>query len=85
MATTTSVIKDEVDKFSERSRNWWTEAKCLLNLNNLRVPFARDCILEASGSTVARDSPQPLKGFKIADIGCGAGIYSEVNYVCLLF
>lgn len=79
MTTVTTVIKEEVQKFSDASKEWWTKAKGLIELNGLRVPFARDSILEASGSTAAKDSPEPLKGFKIVDVGCGAGIYSEVS------
>lgn len=47
---------------------------------NFRVPFIRDGLLATS--PIAKDklnSARPLENIKILEIGCGAGILTEVR------
>lgn len=78
-----TVISDEVTKFGKLSHVWWDPngiSRALHNLNLIRVPLARDCILNSAPAGIAkgdRNGPVPLDGFRIADVGCGAGLFSE--------
>ena len=47
----------------------------LYEYNYHRVNFLRDHVEKIHG--YAQDDTKPLKGFKIVDAGCGAGILSE--------
>lgn len=76
-----------MDKFVVFAKEWWDvngPTKPLHLLNHVRVPFAREQILTSSGITEeAIAAGKSLEGFKIIDVGCGAGIFSEVNKVSL--
>lgn len=77
-STKTTIRPEEVKKFGEIAKSWWDNAIALRNLNDLRIPFARDAILETEGASAnVKTDPKPLAGYKIVDIGCAAGIYSE--------
>lgn len=80
-ADKSTVLQEEVDKFSQISKAWWDvngPMHALHTLNDLRVPFARDGFLNSRLVPVKFcTGPHPLKGFKFVDVGCGAGIYSE--------
>lgn len=92
-ATKITTVNDrELKKFDEIHEDWWDTTGPMLGLhmfNNLRVNFIRDELLNARNVdrrphhsddrpvNVVRREPFPLKGFKIADVGCGAGILSE--------
>jgi len=73
--------QDEVDKFSAMSLDWWNPhgvCKPLHSMNRLRVPLVRDSIVNSGLSNIhLAHSDTPLKGLKILDVGCGAGILSE--------
>ena len=65
---------------------WWDPlgpAKGLHSMNSLRVPLIRDALLRnqrSSASAAGRsgdDGGLPLRGARILDVGCGAGILSE--------
>ena len=72
----------EAAKFSYG--DWWVEggsARPLHALNLLRVPLVRNALLGRPYddlSPLERDSPYPLEGKRVLDIGCGAGILCEV-------
>ncbi|GAB6026697.1 Hexaprenyldihydroxybenzoate methyltransferase, mitochondrial [Chamberlinius hualienensis] len=81
-----TVVKDEVLKFSEYASKWWDPngpTKTLQTFNMKRVPFITESILNnpsqpSSGpKSENRNGPETLKGFKLIDIGCGAGLLSE--------
>lgn len=73
-----SVDPREVAHFERFAETWWDAAGPfwpLHRLNALRVPW----IVERSCARFGRrlDSPHPLQGLEILDIGCGGGILSE--------
>lgn len=81
-----SVDEREQSFFRKSSDKWWKPAgefKPLLAMNELRVPLVRDSFIAYSsignpGKQLAlRDSPSPLQGAKILDVGCGGGLFSE--------
>ncbi|OXB62320.1 hypothetical protein ASZ78_001331 [Callipepla squamata] len=64
-------------KFQLLAHKWWDEQgeySALHALNDIRVPFIRDTLLNV-GSTYQRGSP--LSGIRILDVGCGGGLLSE--------
>ena len=70
----------EVNRFRQLSSAWWNETgeyAALHSLNQLRVPFIREQLLQSSKQT--NDSIKPLKAFQLLDVGCGGGILSEVR------
>lgn len=70
--------EQEVDQFDQIAELWWDEKgpfKPLHLLNPCRLKFVKDHIY-SSFSEVAFD-PEPLKGLKILDVGCGGGILCE--------
>ena len=73
--------QDEVHKFSAMSYDWWNPngvCKPLHTMNRLRVPLVRDSLVNSGLSNLhLAHSDTPLKGLKILDVGCGAGILSE--------
>jgi len=73
--------QDEVDKFTIMSRDWWNPhgvCKPLHSMNRLRVPLVRDGLVNSGTSNIdMAHTDTPLKGLKILDVGCGAGIFSE--------
>jgi len=74
----TTIVQGEVQKFGALSKDWWTTAIPLVNLNKIRVPFATESILSLKQVPDAvRNGPRPLAGIKLTDIGCAAGIFSE--------
>jgi len=71
---TSTMNKEEVEKFSKMASDWWnTEGVCkpLHSMNRLRVPFVRDRLVPNNRNAL------PLQGLKILDVGCGGGILSE--------
>lgn len=71
----TTVDAGEVNRFQKFAKNWWDtngEMKMLHAMNRLRVPFVRDGLINTG--VVAKEcvnSPQPLVGLSILDVGCG--------------
>ncbi|KAG0163866.1 hypothetical protein DFQ28_009589 [Apophysomyces sp. BC1034] len=67
-----TIDKAEVQKFSDKSAEWWDpdgEFGMLHLLNSPRVAYVRD--------QLNRPAPHPLKGLRLLDIGCGGGLLSE--------
>lgn len=75
---TTTVDPGEIQRFSAIAAEWWDEAgkfRPLHKLNPVRLEYLRDRICAHFG----RDplAPQPLRGLRLVDIGCGGGLLSE--------
>ncbi|BAT57886.1 ubiquinone biosynthesis O-methyltransferase [Variibacter gotjawalensis] len=74
----TTIDAAEVARFQKLAATWWDEAgpmRMLHRLNPVRLGYIRDRCAEHFG----RDAKQldSLKGLRVIDIGCGAGILSE--------
>lgn len=76
-ASQTTVDPDEVKKFQSLASKWWDEQGefgALHAMNDLRVPFIRDNLLNVHR---ARHPGKPLAGLRILDVGCGGGLLTE--------
>src|SRR3569832_42786 len=74
----TSVDPREIERFARMAANWWDPRgpmAPLHKLNPVRLGYIRDHVAEHSG----RDAKKLgcLKGIRIVDIGCGAGLLTE--------
>ncbi|GMF25125.1 unnamed protein product [Phytophthora fragariaefolia] len=61
--------------------DWWapkstTGVGPLHQINPVRVKYIRSYVIEHFGHT-SDDDPTPLRGLRVADVGCGGGILSE--------
>ncbi|XP_054897899.1 ubiquinone biosynthesis O-methyltransferase, mitochondrial [Poeciliopsis prolifica] len=76
-AVHTTVDPGEVKRFQLLANKWWDEEgefAALHAMNDLRVPFVRDNLLNVQRE---RHPGQPLAGLRILDVGCGGGLLSE--------
>ncbi|XP_014820269.1 PREDICTED: ubiquinone biosynthesis O-methyltransferase, mitochondrial [Calidris pugnax] len=72
-----SVDSKEMKKFQLLAHKWWDEEgefSALHSMNDIRVPFIRDSLLNMSSDYHLGN---PLAGVKILDVGCGGGLLSE--------
>ena len=71
-----TVIKEEIDKFSRTSEEMWTQRKFkpLHNFNPIRVKYIIDNTLSHFKINKKSD---PLNGLNILDVGCGGGLLTE--------
>uniref|UniRef100_A0A8C2SJY3 Ubiquinone biosynthesis O-methyltransferase, mitochondrial n=1 Tax=Coturnix japonica TaxID=93934 RepID=A0A8C2SJY3_COTJA len=72
-----SVDPKEMRKFQLLAHKWWDEQgeyAALHAMNDIRVPFIRDTLLNMGGTY---QQGSPLCGVKILDVGCGGGLLSE--------
>jgi 2-polyprenyl-6-hydroxyphenyl methylase / 3-demethylubiquinone-9 3-methyltransferase len=73
-----SVDAREVAKFAALADSWWDSNgpyRPLHRLNPVRLAFIRDQLCAHLGRDAR--SLKPLKGLRIADIGCGGGLLTE--------
>ena len=73
-----SVDPMEMDSFSRMAADWWDPSgpfKPLHIMNGARLEFIRDTLCEHFHRDP--DAPQPLKGLRLLDIGCGGGLLCE--------
>ncbi|XP_072189592.1 ubiquinone biosynthesis O-methyltransferase, mitochondrial isoform X2 [Excalfactoria chinensis] len=72
-----SVDPKEMRKFQLLAHKWWDEQgeySALHSMNDIRVPFIRDTLLNMGGTY---QQGSPLGGIKVLDVGCGGGLLSE--------
>ena len=72
-----TVIKEEIDKFSKMSEEWWDpngKFKPLHKFNPIRVKYIIDNTLSHFKINKKND---PLNGLNILDVGCGGGLLTE--------
>ena len=72
-----TVIKEEIDKFSKMSEEWWDpngKFKPLHKFNPIRVKYITDNTLSHFKINKKSD---PLNGLNILDVGCGGGLLTE--------
>ncbi|CRL06356.1 CLUMA_CG018882, isoform A [Clunio marinus] len=77
-----NVDERDVQYFSAFANTWWDdtgELKVLREMNQVRVPFIRNGLIVNNDPEywVEGQTSNTLKGFKILDVGCGAGVLSE--------
>lgn len=68
----------DVEHLSTFKNDWWNENGQMSNLHlyaPIRIQFVRDGL--ANAGVQMQDPALPLKGIKIADVGCGGGILAE--------
>ena len=73
-----SVDADEVAKFSALAAEWWDpngKFKPLHKFNPTRLISIREQAV--AHFSLDDEAPQPLKGLRVLDIGCGGGLLSE--------
>ena len=74
---TTTINKEEIDKFSKIAEEWWDpegKFKPLHIFNPLRIKYIKDNIIK---HFKIKKKKLPLSGLKILDIGCGGGLICE--------
>ena len=72
-----TVIKEEIDKFSRMSEEWWDpngKFKPLHKFNPIRIKYIIDNTLSHFKINKKND---PLNGLNILDVGCGGGLLTE--------
>ncbi|XP_010159166.1 PREDICTED: hexaprenyldihydroxybenzoate methyltransferase, mitochondrial, partial [Eurypyga helias] len=72
-----SVDSEEMKRFQLLAHKWWDEEgeyAALHSMNDIRVPFIRDTLLNLRRNY---HLGKPLAGVKILDVGCGGGLLSE--------
>ncbi|XP_049585512.1 ubiquinone biosynthesis O-methyltransferase, mitochondrial [Syngnathus scovelli] len=73
----TTVDPDELKRFRSLASKWWDENgefRALHSMNDLRVPFIRDNLLNVHK---AHHPGKPLAGLRVLDVGCGGGLLAE--------
>ncbi|XP_029958548.1 ubiquinone biosynthesis O-methyltransferase, mitochondrial isoform X1 [Salarias fasciatus] len=78
-ASQSTVDPDEVKRFQALASKWWDERgefAALHAMNDLRVPFVRDNLLNVHR---ACHPGKPLTGLRILDVGCGGGLLTEMS------
>ena len=72
-----SINHEEVEKFSRMAEEWWDphgKFKPLHKFNPTRLRYIREKLIE--NFNLNGNTPKPLAGLTILDIGCGGGLLS---------
>ncbi|WP_275784540.1 bifunctional 2-polyprenyl-6-hydroxyphenol methylase/3-demethylubiquinol 3-O-methyltransferase UbiG [Pararhizobium gei] len=77
-AARSTIDQAEIDRFSAMAAEWWDpkgKFRPLHKFNPVRLAYIREHVSD----NFSRDAkaPQPLKGLRVLDIGCGGGLLSE--------
>lgn len=75
---TTTVDPAEVARFSALAAEWWDPSgrfRPLHRFNPVRIAYIREQVCARFGRDDA--DPEPLRGLRLLDIGCGGGLLSE--------
>ncbi|MCK5284826.1 MAG: bifunctional 2-polyprenyl-6-hydroxyphenol methylase/3-demethylubiquinol 3-O-methyltransferase UbiG [Alphaproteobacteria bacterium] len=77
-----SVNKEEINKFSKNAHDWWNENgsfKPLHKSNNVRIDYIKQQIYThySIDNTKNNDSSALFKNISIIDVGCGGGLICE--------
>lgn len=75
---TTTIDEIEVERFSAMADAWWDPTgkfRPLHKFNPVRLTYIRQNVCAAFN--LEMNGPQPFKGLRILDIGCGGGLLSE--------
>lgn len=77
-AKSPSIDPGEVEKFSKNAAEWWNP-KGKFGVLHLFNPVRLDWIKEQASARFGLDPsvPEPLKGLRLLDIGCGGGLLCE--------
>ncbi|XP_070788935.1 ubiquinone biosynthesis O-methyltransferase, mitochondrial [Pituophis catenifer annectens] len=76
-STSQTVDPEELRKFQRLAHKWWNEDgeyAALHSMNDIRVPFIRDTMLNLKND---HELGSPLFSMKILDVGCGGGLLTE--------
>ena len=74
----TTINKEEIQKFSKLANEWWDvngKFKPLHMFNPIRIEYITENII--NHFNIKKDKSNFLKGINILDIGCGGGLISE--------
>ena len=74
---TSTINKEEIEKFSKIAEEWWNpegKFKPLHKFNPIRISYIKDNIINTLN---LKKKEKPLEKVKILDIGCGGGLLSE--------
>ena len=75
---TTTINKEEIQKFSRLADEWWDvngKFKPLHMFNPIRIEYITHMIMQHF--KITNNKTNYLNGLKILDIGCGGGLISE--------
>jgi 2-polyprenyl-6-hydroxyphenyl methylase/3-demethylubiquinone-9 3-methyltransferase len=76
--TASTTNPDEISRFNELAVTWWDPQGPmwpLHKLNSIRLPFIVEALSREGLSS--KEDESPLRGLRVLDIGCGAGLLSE--------
>jgi 2-polyprenyl-6-hydroxyphenyl methylase / 3-demethylubiquinone-9 3-methyltransferase len=77
-ADRTTIDQSEVDRFSRLAAEWWNpkgKFRPLHKFNPVRLTYIREQVLARFGCDPR--APEPFKGLRFLDIGCGGGLLCE--------
>ena len=74
---TSTINKEEIEKFSKIAEEWWNpegKFKPLHKFNPIRISYIKNNIINTLN---LKKTERPLEKVKILDVGCGGGLLSE--------
>ena len=75
---TSTINKEEIQKFSDIADEWWDvkgKFKPLHMFNPIRIEYISEKIIQYFN--LKNKKTKPFQGLKLLDIGCGGGLISE--------